>query len=62
MKLTKKQKYVLKVGQSVEMEHHMGKSKALQIAKDHIEEMGWNYYDALLKMEKMLQKKNKVKK
>ena len=62
MKLTKQQKHVLTIGTKVELEHHMGRKKALQIAKDHIEEMGWKYYDALLKMEKMLQKKKKVKK
>ena len=46
----------MKIGQKVEMEHHMGLAKAKQIATDHIKEFPCYYSKGLVPMENRLRK------
>lgn len=43
----------------IEMEHTTSREISLKIVKDHVAELGWEYYDALIKMEKTLEKSKK---
>ena len=49
-------KQEMKLGQKIEMEHHMGLSQAKKIASDHIKEFPCYYSRGLIPMEKRLSK------
>lgn len=55
-----RKKTQIEIGTDIEMEHHMGRKKAKEIAMDHLSEYK-GYYSALLKMEAGLKKKKRVK-
>ena len=51
----------LKIGQKIELEHHVSKKRARQIALDHVKEFPCYYTKGLLPMEARLKKLKKLK-
>ena len=49
----------LKIGQVIELEHHVSKKKARQIAMDHLNEFPCYYTKGLLPMEARLKRMRK---
>ena len=54
---TKFPESLLRIGTHIEMEHTTNKDKARKIARQHMCEMGTNYYPSLIAMEKRLKNK-----
>lgn len=49
----------LKIGQKIELEHHVSKKRARQIALDHVKEFPCYYSKGLLPMERRLKRMGK---